>query len=204
MTRTRGDTLLNSLALTVGASFVLNLSDIPRFSLQSNFSDVTPALKTFAPGDVNVPTDNINIVAHGFTTGLKVQASSTGTLPSGLVVLTDYFVIVIDADNVKLASSLANAQSGTPLLINSQGTGTHTLTPSPLKSGTVQLQSSNDNENFVNIDDMRLEISAGGSTLFNFTKPAYRFLKYNFTPFSGSLNLGVILNGYDGSEEVGR
>lgn len=67
--------------------------------------------------------------AHGLTTGdgpFRVS-NSGGGLPSGLVAATDYWAIVIDADTIKLATTLANALAGTAQLLATDGTGTHTM-----------------------------------------------------------------------------
>lgn len=95
-------------------------------------SGTGPSAKTFADTDVTTGTDNINITGHGFNNGQKVAASNSGgALPSGLADNTMYYVIRVDADNIKLATSLANAV-GTPVPVDitaASGGGTHTLTP---------------------------------------------------------------------------
>lgn len=87
-------------------------------------------LKTFVDADVNTGTENINIAAHGFSEGQIVRLTTDGVLPTGLALATDYFVIVVDADNIKLAASLADALVPTPVNITAAaGGGTHTATP---------------------------------------------------------------------------
>jgi hypothetical protein len=62
-------------------------------------------------------------------TGLKGRLTTTGTLPAGLALATDYFCIETGTNSqVKLASSLANAQAGIAIDITDTGTGTHTWT----------------------------------------------------------------------------
>ena len=83
----------------------------------------------FVDGDVNVGTDTITETAHGLVTGDVVRLTSTGTLPAGLALATDYYVIRIDNDNFKLAASAVNAEQGTPVTITAAaGGGTHTVT----------------------------------------------------------------------------
>lgn len=79
---------------------------------------------------VSPGTDLITVVSNAdkWVTGMKVQATTTGTLPTGLALATDYFVIRISATTIKLASSLALAVAGTAIDITGTGTGTHTLT----------------------------------------------------------------------------
>jgi hypothetical protein len=84
---------------------------------------------TFVDGDVTVGTDNINITGHSFVDLQKLQLTTTGTLPAGLALATDYFVIFVDDDNIKLASSRANAVADTAVDITAAaGGGTHTAT----------------------------------------------------------------------------
>jgi hypothetical protein len=74
-------------------------------------------------------TEIFTAVAHGLLTGDgPIQVSNGGgALPTGLSASTNYWVIKIDADTFKLATSRANAIAGSNLLITSNGTGTQTL-----------------------------------------------------------------------------
>lgn len=84
---------------------------------------------TFVDGDVTTGTDNINITSHPFIDLQRVQLTTTGTLPGGLVTATDYYIIYVDSDNIKLASSRVNAISDTAVdIISATGGGTHTIT----------------------------------------------------------------------------
>lgn len=75
--------------------------------------------------NVGVDFDNaIRYVGHYFETGDKVVYSKgAGTAFGGLVNNNIYYIIKVDADNFKVASSLANAQSNIAIAI-SAGTGT--------------------------------------------------------------------------------
>lgn len=78
-------------------------------------------------------TDVCTATAHGFYTGDLVRLTNAGgALPTGLAAATDYFVIAAaasggSANTFKLASSLANANTGTPIDITADGTGTQTM-----------------------------------------------------------------------------
>jgi len=76
-------------------------------------------------------SDTFTVTGHGLDTGERVRISTDGTLPSGVSAATDYYIIKVDADDFKLASSLANAQAGTAINITTDGTGTHTITLNP-------------------------------------------------------------------------
>jgi hypothetical protein len=85
--------------------------------------------KDFVDGDVTVGTDAIAETDHAFNTGDKVQLTSSGTLPAGLALVTDYYIIFVDKDNFKFAASFADAHAGTAVVITAAaGGGTHTVT----------------------------------------------------------------------------
>lgn len=94
----------------------------------------------FAPLAVSAVTplaDTLTITAHGLNTGDgPVHVASTGTVPGGLVALTDYWVIKVDVNTIKLAASyvatggqqpLGAGNPQTPIDITSAGTGTITV-----------------------------------------------------------------------------
>jgi len=78
---------------------------------------------TFGTADVNTGTDTITIVGHGYTNGQKVTFTSTGTLPSGLVAATTYFIINATANTFQVSLTLG----GSAVDITSTGAGTHTI-----------------------------------------------------------------------------
>lgn len=97
------------------------------FSLQTGEASVRSV--TQASG-IDTGTEIITTTAGNFYwTGLKVQVSSSVTLPTGLSASTDYFIISLSDTTFKLASSLSNAISGTAIDITAVGTGTMTVTP---------------------------------------------------------------------------
>ncbi len=85
--------------------------------------------KTFVDGDVSVADDEITETAHGFETGEgPVFLTTTGTLPTGLSTGTKYWIIRVDANTLKFATSRANALAGTDVDITAAaGGGTHTI-----------------------------------------------------------------------------
>lgn len=146
-------------------------------SIQVVYSNLTPAAKSFVDADVSVANDTVTITAHGFSTGVLGRLSSTGTLPAGLAAATDYFIIKVDANTIKFATSHANALAGTAVDITGAiGTGTHTFTPTALNA-SFKLQASGDNLNWVDIAGTTVAISASGTTLLNlvdFAEPLFR------------------------------
>jgi hypothetical protein len=82
---------------------------------------------TFVSADVNTGTGNINKTSHGLTSGQSIYWTTTGTLPFAMAANTRYFVIVVDANNFKLATSYAASQVPTPITGGTTGSGTFVL-----------------------------------------------------------------------------
>lgn len=59
--------------------------------------------------------------------GTRVRFTTTTTLPAGLSLATDYYVIKASDTTFKVATSYANAIAGTAVNITDTGTGTHTI-----------------------------------------------------------------------------
>lgn len=66
---------------------------------------------------VDPSTGILYVPNHGLITGDAVNVSSTGNLPSPLISTKFYYVIYIDEDHIKLATSFANAVNGKPTSI---------------------------------------------------------------------------------------
>ena len=77
--------------------------------------------------DIITWTSTANIPSN-ILLGTKVRLTTTTTLPAGLALATDYFVIPITGGTTcKLATTYANAVAGTAINITDAGTGTHTM-----------------------------------------------------------------------------
>lgn len=77
--------------------------------------------------DVCTFTSTANFPSN-LLTGTRVRLTTTTTLPAGLALATDYYVIRVSDSTCKLATSYANAVAGTAINITDAGTGTHTMT----------------------------------------------------------------------------
>lgn len=62
--------------------------------------------------------------AHGFTGGERLRLTTTGALPTGLSLLTDYFVYYIDANTFRL-QTIADVLAGTFVNTSGSQSGTH-------------------------------------------------------------------------------
>lgn len=164
-------------------------------SVQSVYTDATPAgPDTFLPADVDVVANTITLTAHGYVTGLKIALSGTN-LPAGLSA-TNYWAIVVNANTIKVATSLANAVAGTPVDITTQGTSADSeFTAAALGNSTFACYASNDGTNWVALTSQTVTISASGSSLFRLGEPDYRYMQCRFTaPVVGALTLTVKIN----------
>lgn len=123
---------------------------------------------TFTDGDVTTGTDNINIASHGKITGQRLSLSSTGTLPTGLETETDYYVIKVDDDNLKLASSFDNASAGTAVDITAAAAGgTHTVTYKPAFNYEYQFVLPSDYLRIISMDYGDLEFKVEDNYLIS-------------------------------------
>jgi len=79
-----------------------------------------------ASTDIITMTSTANIPSN-ILTGTRVRLTTTTTLPAGLALATDYYVIKVTDSTFKLATTYANAVAGTAINITDAGTGTHTM-----------------------------------------------------------------------------
>lgn len=86
-------------------------------------------------GAVTITEANPGVVtlnSHGFGTASCISLATTGTLPTNLAINTNYYVIYVNANTFRLATSADNARAGTA--INTTGAimaGVHTLYSNP-------------------------------------------------------------------------
>ena len=165
------------------------------YALSHSITNTTPDAKSFDDTDVTVLDDEMTIATHGLTTGLIGQLTTTDTLPDGLALATNYFVIVVDENTIQFASSLANALAGTPVVIIDQGTGTHTFTPTAL-AGTVNYQASVDGVNWFTLASPAPNAFTGTeSALINQSDVFYPLLRLQVVLTAGRVSATAHING---------
>ena len=87
-----------------------------------------PNAKTFdGASAVNPATDEITVTGHKMESGDEVTLASSNTIPTGLAAGT-YYVIVVNANTIKLATGAELAREGTAVDITADGSGNSTLT----------------------------------------------------------------------------
>lgn len=96
-----------------------------------NITGVGTGTQSLVITSLDFTTDTITVPSHGYIQGELVQYDSRGqTEISGLTTATPYYVIFVDGDNIKLATTPENAASGTAvdILASPAGVGRHTFT----------------------------------------------------------------------------
>ena len=152
----------------------------------------------------NPVANTVTITAHGQVLGSKGQLSTSSSLPTGLSTSTDYFIIVVDANTVKFASSLANAVAGTAIVPTTSGVGTQTFTPTTSTGNVIKAQASNDNVYFTDITTtnfpacpgatVTVSTSSGAGVCWDLGRPSFRYVNINYAPSAGQINFSVLLN----------
>jgi hypothetical protein len=111
-----------AIGLAAGQKIFFNNTQQPNDTFTAATSDlITPASQSRAGGRFE------------FNNGDIVRILTTGAVPGGLALETDYFVVSATSTTLKLSATLG----GSPIDITSTGTGTHTLTSSLGKSVAV-------------------------------------------------------------------
>ena len=84
-------------------------------------------LVAYSTFTADASTDTCTHSNNNLLTYTRVQFTTTVTLPAGLSLATDYYIIKVTDTTFKVATSYANAVAGTAVNITDAGTGTHTV-----------------------------------------------------------------------------
>lgn len=85
---------------------------------------------------VNLTNNTITIPSHGYSTGdVVIYDKNGGTIVTGLTNYAVYFVIVVNTNTIKLATSAGSAAAGTAVDLTVLGSGTHRLYDPVIDSG---------------------------------------------------------------------
>lgn len=86
-----------------------------------------PVYEQFGAGQVSIAGYSLSLV-KSYVTGDKIKvAVYGGAIPTGLSSSTQYYAIVNNDGSISFATSLVNAQSGTKVVITTQGSGVMSL-----------------------------------------------------------------------------
>ncbi len=195
----QGGVLLASGTLATTTSTVVDCSNFDTLAVQANYANATTAGKTFTV--LSQANGTLTMTAHGQVTGSLGQCSNSGgALPTGISAVTNYYIIVVDANTVKLASSLANAVAGTAIDITGNGTGTQTFTPTTSAGNILKAQVSLDGTNYTDVTTSNFPLinlaatvtisTSTGSVLWDFgSNIRFKYLKMLYTPSAGQITL---------------
>lgn len=175
----------------------LSSADAETLAIVVKSTVVTPSAVTFAPADVTTGTDLITKAAHGLITGLKGQFTTVTTLPAGLSLATDYFIVVISSSTFKVSDTYAHALAGTNIIdITDQGTDNHTFTPTALAGGNVKIQAALEDVDAsyldltdANMGDASQAITASGYLFFVKNNPEFPYYRLVFAQTAGALDI---------------
>jgi hypothetical protein len=86
--------------------------------------------KTVNVSSVDTTNDRLTVVGRNMPTGWQVTLTTTGTLPSPLTVLTNYYVRVVSSDVISLYPTSADANANTNKInLTTAGSGTIAVVP---------------------------------------------------------------------------
>ncbi len=194
----KGGNALAARTLASTTSQTIDLLGLDTVALQVNYANATTAAKVFTV--LSQVDDTLTMTAHGQVTGSKGQCTTTTLLPTTLALATDYFIIVVDANTVKLASSLANAVAGTAVDITSAGTGVQTFTPTTSTGNVIKAQASVDGVTFTDITTTNFPLlpiatvtvaTSTGAVTWDLQRPSFRYVNILFTPSAGQITFSV-------------
>ncbi len=131
--------------------------------------------------------------AHGLVTGCVGQFTTSSALPTGLNLLTNYWVIRLSSSTFSVADSLAHALAGTVVVLSNAGTGNQTFTPTSA-SGVLKLQQSCNGTTWFDVSGDTVTITGAASALWAISPVTTQYYRTLFTPTSGVINYTVLVN----------
>ena len=115
-----------------GAPWAFKLVDIQGYYRMSGTNVTGTGLRSLINSNTFTASDSggdlLLTYTNDFKTLSKVRFTTTTTLPTGLSLATDYWIVRISSTTSKVATSFANALAGTYIAYTDAGTGTHTMT----------------------------------------------------------------------------
>lgn len=180
-----------NIVAAAGAPWQLKLVDLQGYYLLSGTDVTGTGSRTLINSNTFTASSSSGLLltfTNDFASGTKVRFTTTTTLPTGLSLATDYWLIRVSATTARVATSYANYVAGTAIAYTDAGTGTHTLTiQMPRYASGVGCQAA-----FV----VGTAPTAGGPTLSasSYTNSAGTAGR----AFTGSVTLGAAADAYAG------
>lgn len=120
-----------SIVAAAGAPWQLKLVDLQGYYLLSGTDVTGTGSRTLINSNTFTASSSSGLLltyTNDFASGTKVRFTTSNTLPTGLSLNTDYWLIRVSATTARVATSYANYVAGTAVAYTDAGTGTHTLT----------------------------------------------------------------------------
>lgn len=119
-----------SLVAAAGAPWQAKLVDLQGYYKLSGTNVTGTSSRTLVNSQTFTASSSSGLLltyANDFRSFTKVRFTTTTTLPTGLSLNTDYWLVRQSATTAKVATSYANALAGTTIAYTDAGTGTHTM-----------------------------------------------------------------------------
>jgi len=120
-----------SMVAAAGAPWQAKLVDLQGYYRLSTTNVTGTGSRTLINSNTFTASSSSGLLltyTNDFNTYTKVRFTTTTTLPTGLALATDYWLVRVSATTCRVATSLANAIAGTVVAYTDAGTGTHTMT----------------------------------------------------------------------------
>jgi hypothetical protein len=123
-------TVAGHIVAAVGAPWVLKLVDLQGYYRLSTTNVTGTGLRTLINTNTFTASSSSGLLltyTNDFNTLTKVRFTTTTTLPTGLSLATDYWLVRVSATTARVATSLSNAIAGTVIAYTDAGSGTHAV-----------------------------------------------------------------------------
>lgn len=123
-------TVSGNIVAAAGAPWVLKLVDLMGYYRLSTTNVTGTGSRTLINSNTFTASSSSGLLltyTNDFNTFTKVRFTTTTTLPTGLSLNTDYWLVRVSATTARVATSLSNAIAGTVVAYTDAGSGTHTL-----------------------------------------------------------------------------
>lgn len=120
-----------NVVAAAGAPWQLKLVDLQGYYLLSGTDVTGTSGRTLINSNTFTASSSSGLLltyANDFASGTKVRFTTTTTLPTGLALNTDYWLVRVSATTARVATSYANYVAGTVVAYTDGGSGTHTMT----------------------------------------------------------------------------
>lgn len=156
----------------------------------------TPTGKVVPSASINASTDLFTLTNHGLYTGLVGQWTTSSALPGGLSLSTDYFIIRVDANTFRVATTLANALANTYVNLTNAGSGNQTFTATAIDHASVFLQGSFDETNWVSVPYCFQDVTESVTVLWEIDYTRYASYRFGASIQAGMMNVSPMQIGY--------